>query len=228
MSYPDLIEMKGKYWVTETEKEAARVHEIDPSLLEGLWSQFDCKTPAKRGLVVDLDGKQLDKAKQNGIAMPKLPDLSKRAGFTVDLWIRIADLKGPRTILDSRQGGQGKGLAVTKSKDGTLTLAFSDGNRSGTWNLDKGLLKAGQMHHVVFIVDGGPGIVSCVVDGRFCDGATHPRQFGWGRFDRRIGTVGGDRLNFPAGAGAEIMRLRIYNRYLRTSEAIANFHAGGN
>ena len=225
MSYPDLIESKGRYWVTETEKEAARVHEIDPSLLEGLWSQFDCETPAKRGLVVDLAGKQLIEAKRNGIAMPKLPDLSKRGGFAVDLWIRIADLKGPQTILDSRQGGKGKGLVVTKTRDGTLAVAFSDGTRTGTWDVDKGLPKAGRLHHVVFIVDGGPGVVSCVVDGRFCDGGAQGRQFGWGRFDRKIGAAGGGTLKIPAGAGANITRLRIYNRYLRTSEAVANFRA---
>ena len=226
MSYPDLIEIKGRYWVTETEKEVARVHEIDPSLLKGLWSQFDRKTPAKRGLVVDLAGKKLAKARRTGIAMPKLPDLSKRHSFTIDLWIRLADLKGPQVILDSRQGGKGKGLAITKTKDGTLALAFSDGDRGGTWDVDKGLLKAGRLHHVVFIVDGGPGVVSCVVDGRFCDGGSHARQFGWGRFDRRIGSIGGGELKLSADTGAQIMQLRIYNRYLRTSEAVGNFRAG--
>jgi len=226
MSYPDLIEIKGRYWMTETEKEVARVHEIDPSLLEGLWSQFDRKTPAKRGLVVDLAGKKLAEAKRTGIAMPKLGDLSKRHGFAVDLWIRIADLKGPQTILDSRRDGKGKGLAIVKTENGTLAVAFSDGTRSGGWDVDKGLLKAGRLHHVVFIVDGGPGVVSCVVDGRFCDGGTHVRQFGWGRFDRKIAAVGGGRLKLPADAGADIIRLRIYNRYLRTSEAVANFRTG--
>jgi hypothetical protein len=226
MSYPDLIEMRDRYWVTETEKEVARVHEIDSSLLKGLWSQFDCKIPAKRGLVVDLAGKQLAQAKRNGIALPKLPDLSKRHGFTVDLWIQIVDMKGPQVILDSRQRGKGKGLSVTKTKDGTLAVAFSDGKRSGGWDVDKGLLQAGRLHHVVFIVDGGPGIVSCVVDGRFSDGSAHVRQFGWGRFDRKIGAVGGGKLTLPTGAGADIIRLRIYNRYLRTSEAVGNFRAG--
>jgi hypothetical protein len=226
MSYPDLIEIKDRYWVTETEKEVARVHEIDPSLLKGLWSQFDCKIPAKRGLAVDLAGEKLTRTKRNGVAMPKLGDLSKRSGFSIDMWIRIAGLKGSQIVLDSRQNGKGKGLALTKTKDGTLNLAFSDGKISGAWNVDKGLLKTGHLHHVVFIVDGGPGIISCIVDGQFCDGATHRRQFGWGRFDRKIGSVGGGQIKLPANAGAEIIRLRIYNRYLRTSEAVANFRAG--
>jgi hypothetical protein len=33
MSYPDLIEQDGKYWISETQKTIARIHEVDPSLL---------------------------------------------------------------------------------------------------------------------------------------------------------------------------------------------------
>ena len=226
MSYPDLIEIKGRYWVTETEKEVARVHELDPSLLKGLWAQFDCKTPAKLGLAVDLTGKGLTDAGRNGVAMPKLADLSKQGGFSIGMWIRITDIKGSQIIMDSRQNGKGKGLTVTKTKNGTLALAFSDGKIQGAWDVDKGLLKIGGLHHVVFIVDGAAGVVSCVVDGQFCDGTTHRRQFGWGRFDRKIGSPGGGSIKLPAGTGTDILRLRIYNRYLRTSEAVANFRAG--
>jgi len=228
MSYPDLIEQNGRYWVTQTDKQVARVHEIDPSLLKGLWSQFDCTTVAKRGLVLALDAERIARAKTGGLAMPKLklPDLSKRGGFTVEMWVRLRSLDGPKVVLDSRAGGKGKGLAVTVTKDRTLAIAFGDAGRIGTWDVDKGLLKPGKLHHVVFIVDGGPGIISCIVDGRFCDGGTHPRQFGWGRFGRKIGEVGGGTLRFPTNAAAGIESLRIYNRYLRTSEAVANWRAG--
>jgi hypothetical protein len=41
MSYPDLVEEGGRYFLTETQKDKARVHEIDPTLLEGLWGQLD-------------------------------------------------------------------------------------------------------------------------------------------------------------------------------------------
>ncbi len=41
MSYPDLVEEDGRYFLTETQKAKARVHEIDPALLEGLWGQLD-------------------------------------------------------------------------------------------------------------------------------------------------------------------------------------------
>ena len=39
MSYPDFIEQNGRLWITETQKDKARVHEIDPDLIEGMWNQ---------------------------------------------------------------------------------------------------------------------------------------------------------------------------------------------
>jgi len=223
MSYPDLIEQGGRYWVTETEKQVARVHEIDPSLLAGLWGQFDKnQSVTRRGCVLSLDEKQIADAKRKGAAMPELPDLSKRGGFTVAMRLTAADLEPGQVILDTRAGGKGKGIAVMTTEAGTLGMTFGDGRHSAAGDVDKGLLEPGRLHHVVFIVDGGPAIISCVVDGRLCDGGTHRRRFGWTRFDRRITRVGGGKLKLPPGTGARLRRLRIYSRYLRTSEAVAN------
>jgi outer membrane protein assembly factor BamB len=41
MSYPDLVEEDGRYFLTETQKDKARVHETAPTLLEGLWGQVE-------------------------------------------------------------------------------------------------------------------------------------------------------------------------------------------
>ena len=37
--YPDLIVEGGEVLITETQKTAARLHQVDPQLLAGLWSQ---------------------------------------------------------------------------------------------------------------------------------------------------------------------------------------------
>src|SRR5262249_54519564 len=39
LSYPDLVEQDGRYFLTETQKTIARLHEIDPALLDASWSQ---------------------------------------------------------------------------------------------------------------------------------------------------------------------------------------------
>ncbi len=80
--------------------------------------------------------------------------------------------------------------------------------------------------HVVVTVDGGPKIITFVVDGQLCDGGEY-RQFGWGRFNPNYrGPNGGRTLRIGASIRGEIKALTLYNRYLRTSEAVANFRAG--
>jgi len=73
------------------------------------------------------------------------------------------------------------------------------------------------------IVDGGPKIISFVIDGKFSDGG-ETRKFGWGRFSPNLRSANGaEKLRI----GANVTSLRIYGRALRTSEAIRNFEAQG-
>jgi hypothetical protein len=71
-------------------------------------------------------------------------------------------------------------------------------------------------------VDGGPKIISFIIDGKFCDGGDD-RQFGWGRFSPSLMSANGGRALRIA---QDVLGLRLYNRAVRTSEAIGNFRAG--
>jgi len=218
MSYPCLVEQDGKYWVTETQKTVARVHKIDPTLLEGLWSQGTVKEVAKEGLVLALDA---DACKKGQVDVPKLPDLSSEAGFSIDFRVTLDDLSAGQVILDATDGA-GKGILVATTDAGTIRIDMNDGTTTAGWDCDPGLLTPGKSHHIAIIVDGGPKIISFVVDGVLCDGGT-ARQFGWGRFPRGLGDVNGAPT---ASVSAKMECLRIYDRHLRTSEAIGNFNAG--
>ena len=223
MSYPDLIEQDGRYWVTETQKTVARVHEIDPALLEGLWGQLAGKGRiAKDGLALSLE-KPVTQAEK--VKMPRLPNLSSGDGFAIDLWLQCRDLKEGQVVLDSRDD-KGRGVALEIAKDGAVRLLFSDGkNKAGIWTSDAGLLKKGQRHHITAIVDGGPKIITFVLDGTLCDGGKS-RQYGWGRFDPKVGNVNGSgTLRLAPSFTGKILNLRVYNRMLRTSEAVSNHHA---
>ena len=67
---------------------------------------------------------------------------------------------------------------------------------------------------------------SFVVDSNLCDGG-EVSTYGWGRFAPELGIVrGADRLRIAPSFSGELKRLRIYDRYLHTSEAIANYLAG--
>ena len=222
MSYPDLIEQHGRYWITETQKTLARVHPIDPTLLDDLWNQGSLKTVSNKGLVLDLDAEAIRKGDAE---MPSLPNLAEGGGFSIDFWIRRNDSDSGQIVLDCRNE-QGRGVVVTTSDHNTLRIDMNDGRNSGFWSCDRDLLPPGEWHHVAMIVDGGPNVISMVIDGVLCDGG-QASTYGWGRFAPELGDVrGSDRLRIAGSFKGELNRLRIYNRYLRTSEAIANFHAG--
>lgn len=212
MSYPDLVEQDGRYWVTETQKTVARVHEIDPSLLAGLWNQGTVKTVARDGLLL---------AAGPGTArLPGPLDVSKTGGIAVDCWIDGAVPPG-RVLADTRDE-KGRGLALVAADGGAVSIALNDGTRSVSWTGDPGMTGPGEPRHVCAIVDDGPRIVAFVAGGTICDGGEH-RTRGWGRYAASPGDV--------AGAGtitidAAVQRLRIYGRPLRISEAVGNHGAG--
>ena len=237
MSYPDLVEEGGRFYVTETQKNVGRVHEIPAKLVEGLFNQWDNNNLAKEGLALDLPG---GKPMPKQAPMPKLPEFvtrdnkrpdhggkDLRAGFSLDLWLKADSLKAGPPLLDSRDS-TGKGLLVSTTAAGAVRIILNDGRSESSWASDKGVVKTDALHHVVITVDGGPKIITFVVDGVLCDGGDD-RQFGWGRFSPNLrapnpdnGASGSPQLKIAPAVGS----LRIYNRALRTSEAVGNFHAG--
>lgn len=230
MSYPDLVEDNGRFFVTETQKNIGRTHEISNELLNGLFNQWDNKTVATNGLVLSLPP---DKPMPEQATMPRLPELNQRdnkrpdhgckdmrAGFSIDITLQLDTLTAGRAILDSRDE-TGKGILLSTTETGTVKLTMNDGRSESSWDCDRGVIQAGKPHHVTAIVDGGPKVITFVVDGILCDGGDE-RQFGWGRFSANLRTPNG----LPAiRIAPSVKSLKIYNRALRTSEAVANFKA---
>ena len=222
-SYPDFIEDGGHYYITETQKTIARVHEIDSALLEALWTQADNRAVTRKGLVKEVDPGQAT------FEMPALPSLTQRRGFTLDFWIKLREWTAGQVILDARDA-QGKGLALVTSDRFTVKLLLNDGRSKFEWDSDSGTqagtLRVNTWQHVSVRVDGGPKIVSFVVDGVFNDGGAL-RDYGWGRFPAQM-----DDLNSgqPARLGGkifgELSHFRVYDRSLLTSESVGNWRAG--
>lgn len=227
MSYPDLVEDGGRYFVTETQKDVARVHEIPATLLSGLWEQASRAGVSRTGLVVDWQG-----AGPASLDAPALPPFLRRShradygaedlrsGFSLDVWVRL-DSDRAGQVLASTLTPDGKGFELRTAEGKTYEMLISDGRTENRWRSDPGTLVTGRPHHVVAIVDGGPKIISFVIDGVLNDGG-EARQFGWGRFSPNLmGPAGDAKLKV-----GNVLRLRIYDRYLTTSEAIAAHRAG--
>ncbi len=224
MSYPDLVEMEGKYWVTETQKTIARLHEIDPTLFEGLWHQLEVtqgEKPAEK-IVEGLcfDSRKCEKEKEG-----PFPDLNllESHGMTIHVAFDATDMK-PGDVICTNRDAQGNGIELRMAENHTIMLDLSNGEDVFTWSSDLESVPPGK-HEVTFIVDLAPGIVSCLVDGRLQDGKG-VRQFGWGRITTPPAEINGKGKIAWSDA---VDRLLVFDRYLRTSEAIqllSRYHSG--
>ncbi len=221
MSYPDLIEAKGRYWVTETQKQIARIHEIDSSLFEGMWSQSEHAAVPAKGQLLNISDTLVSPQTR---LLDTLPPAGGK-GFTIDLTVTFENLDSGQVLLDTRGKKRG-GLTVTTTERKTVQLTLDDGRiATHSWDCDSGLLKPGRRHQLTFIVNGGPRIISVLVDGQLCDGG-RDRQFGWSFFHPSIGDVSGSKkLRIAPTLNGTLYALRIYNRPLRTSEAVGIYNA---
>ncbi|MBN9661967.1 MAG: exo-alpha-sialidase [Acidobacteria bacterium] len=223
ISYPDFVEDKGRYYITETVKTYARVHPIDQTLLDGVWNQLGNKTVAKAGLVAAVAGGTAT------VALPKLAELSSGGGFSLEFWVKLSELSEGQVLFDTVTPA-GQGVSVRTSDRFTLALTLNDGRTRAQWDSDPGThagtMRTGVWQHVVFIVDGGPKILSVVIDGILNDGGA-VRDYGWGRFAPELGDVNGEaQAKVGPKIFGEIRKLRVYSRALRTSEAVGNHRAG--
>ena len=236
MSYPDLVEEGGKLYLTETNKDIARTHQIEARFLERLFGQFEATTLTPDGLLLSLPeaGLPLPAA----VPMPKLPEFlardnkkldygtkDNRTGFTIEFRATFTSLVAGQVLLDSRNE-RGHGIVVQTTARRTLEIVLHDGRTENRWDCDPGVLRRGREHHIVILVDAGPKIISFVVDGRFNDGGD-ARQFGWGRFSHDLRTPHGAKdLRLAPSFRGTLKALRLYNRALLVSEAIGNGRSG--
>ena len=234
MSYPDLVEDNGNYYITETQKDIARVHQIEEGLLKGLWNQFDNQQKTVDGLAIEWDlsevqlpqqkeGVQFDHFYNHDPGREDHGGKHIRSGFSLDIAFRMENL-GPGQVLMDTRNEFGKGLQLYTTDEKTIRLSISDGRTTSTWDCDKGMLEEGKDHYMSVIVDGGPKIILFVIDGILSDGG-EDRQFGWGRFNPYLHEVNG-AADWTIGKhlNGDITMLNVYTRALKVSEALGNFN----
>lgn len=225
MSYPDLIVMDGEYRISETQKSVARVHSVDKTIFEGAWKRLAEELEGKpsqrvrEGLLVETSQKEI-------VFPAELKNALKNKGVTFDFLINVPE-NGfePGTLLFGNPTADGKGFAVRGREDGAFSFEArgdSDDNRDVIlWTFDPGLLTPGA-HAVTIIIEAAPRIVTAIVDGRYVDG-DGKRIFGWGRYYNAPNRFEGSG---KIAIAPEVSTLRVYDRPLRTYEALSNQSVG--
>lgn len=196
-SYPDFIEEDGKYWITATNKEIARCHAIDRTLLEGLWSQAGNRQRA--------GGFQT----QPGVLKPE-------PGFALDFRIQLQELTSDQRLIEA------PGFTLKTGPRFNLIVQMHDAQWESDYGTHAGTLRTETDHHIGLIADGGPRLLLWLVDGLLNDGGA-TRQFGWGRYAAGLAAVDLSKARVhPA-----IRQLHCYSRPLRVSEMVGNSRAQG-
>jgi hypothetical protein len=131
-------------------------------------------------------------------------------------------------LLDAHDRGVGIGVKI--SERATVELSMGDGRTQFSWDSDPGThpgtLKVGDWQHIAVLADNGPRIVSFIIDGQFNDGGA-VRDYGWARYPEGLNDINGASVARVAPfLYGELRQLRVYDRYLRTSEVVGNYQAG--
>ncbi len=224
MSYPDLIEQDGRYWITETNKEEARVHSIPAEFLNTLWSQFDRDFVTRDGLLGEWAESHLEPGSELSLSTPETHQLKK--GFTIDLNFELVDITPGQVILEATDEN-GKTLQLKTAEYGSVEIVLNDGEITDSWRSDPGIISTYNEHSVSVTADNGPGIIQFVVDGVVNNGKDF-RQYGWGRYRADFADFDFNKIEIgQLGTGVlrglgRLSNLRIYNRPLMNTELIGN------
>ena len=215
MSYPDLVEQDGNYYLTETQKKIARVHEIPADFIEKIWAGLEGGVAKPEPILshssAEMPAPQLKPFFVRDHTTMDFHGIQTRAGFSLELELKSNE---PGTVLDG-MAPDGRGIRLSIIDGKCLELLMSDGQTQQRITSEP-CLQDGN-NHVVVNIDGGPHIVSFVVNGRFCDGGAH-RQFGWSRFSPHL-----TRLDFvDSWKLSNHATLNVYDRVLMTAESMPN------
>ncbi|NJO91821.1 MAG: LamG domain-containing protein [Chloroflexia bacterium] len=224
MSYPDLIEQDEKYWITETNKEEARCHEIPGNYFEKLWSS--AKKEILSCEVLYTEWNEDDLIPNSTLENPYIKGNKFQRGFTINMKIQLGDLASNQLILSSIRGND-KLIELRTADYGSVKIILKDGLDITEWYSDPGLIKAYGEHDVAVIVDNESRTIQFVVDGKLCNGRDF-RQYGWTHFDTNIDWIDfkriqiGNLLTGQLRPKGRIANLRIYDSPLMNAEIISN------
>lgn len=221
-SYPDLVIDQGRYFITETNKTTARVHEIPSAFIDLLFRQWTICKVEEDGLAVQTAGRSFRLANtipfiRQDVHAGRDAQVTTGAGYTFDFWIDGSQAEMLLHLADD-EGGD---VRVGVDSEGSVSLTIADQRECSLVRSRPGLL-GHTRHHLCVVVDGASRIVTFVVDGRLDDGGSE-RIIGWGVISR---SVTGLKGSCQGDLGMTVSHFRHYDRALATTECIGNYRAG--
>lgn len=209
ISYPDMIEADGGYYITETQKQIARTHFFHASFFAGAWGEKQKNQPVftcEGGKTVEfVQTKDFYKRNTLGTAGGWVP---QRNGFTFR--ISYKDLQDG-DVLFSTLNEEKKGLRLTY-RDNNFELFLSDGKTRQIFDTIENFI-SGKDGEIAVVIDGGPNVVYFVYNGKFCDGGDQ-REFGWSRMSPVMYGITGSK---DITVGKKVNKLEFFEKAIPTN-----------
>ena len=250
--YPDVItDLDGQVYITETYKSKpmseAKTHTVDMHMLNLLYTQTTINATVETNINQNLTAKTSRLTQ----ALPNFNTYNTvQYGMSLDLWLATPVSLGvpssssssssaavlPTVLVDATtllNDTVTVGLLVHSfSTNGTVMLTMQD-DTGGVVQFQtdpvcsRRLLDAkSSPHHVGILVDGGPKMVSFVVDGKLCDGGTDLVHWPNGHYlmDSSFGSIGSGVVTVKVNT--EVVKGgHLYDRTLYVTEMIGNWRA---
>lgn len=217
ISYPDLIEADGNYWFTETQKEIARVHQVDVELIEGLWSQLEGFSSRFKGTIGSAPLLELHSG------MKKRPHLTSNQSFSVEHGLTLAlqiDVTVPylSDTIGTMVFNESGRLTLIMTAKNTIKLELVENDKRWSLETAPGSLSGNTINKVVFVLDNRAKVGWTLINGRVGDGGLY-RDRGWEWKNQTIDRLIVDPGDFSdAMVGQMLRRLTVYGIPLRTSQ----------
>ena len=215
MSYPDLVEDGGQYWITETQKTVGRVHPLDRDWLNSMWlaleNKLDGKPTAPKTPGFNVQTKE---------AAQKLSEVGKTKGFAFDCFLtKRTNGETPRfkagDVLYDNKTLSGDGVTLSVGIEGRLVFNAKCGSCSYSWM--SGEHAADSIASRVSIsADFAVGILTVAVDGHLSEPGTDQTR-GWVRIANPPENLTG-RGDFAVHP--EVRELDFYDRPLAAWESL--------
>ncbi|MCK5811420.1 MAG: exo-alpha-sialidase [Clostridiales bacterium] len=219
MSYPDFIEIDNKYFITMTNKDKASIIEIDNTFIKTICNFSKMNKKITSNLIFEATNKKCEFPIIPKMSMMNVNEINRKSkdlkqGFTIELLLNgiTLDEELVNTIDESGQGMK----IIRKNKQ--IEFTMSDGMYTNLHICNEKVQDIGN-NHIAIIVDGGPKIISSILNGKFNDGKV--RQYGFSRFSPYFTNCNGKTF---INLGKSVKKMRIYDRALLTCEVVGNFN----
>jgi hypothetical protein len=225
---------------------------VSASLVHGLVEQRTVREPIEAGLALSIRGR----AGVTRARAPRLPSLHTGGGLSLELWLPPTCCASRFGVLasslpmghDGHSPPLGAGWAIQVTA-GSLGVLLSDGNDTTALSIDPDCTSqlraqprdgAAMPRHVVLVADGASRLATFYVDGAMCDGGSLSFtdanaggrttnalwNQGWQRLPPWLGNVSGSAAADSLELGGGVTMLRVYSRYLTSSEIVGSWRMG--